>query len=82
MRPGFYGIPPPYVRNRADAAVLLGTLRAMATSPDSQKQKHPSCARCGKHMPLLNSFLDPRSGNQVRTFKCECGAPVVVVIPE
>jgi len=54
----------------------------MATAPECQKQKHPSCARCGKHMSLLNSFLDPRSGNQVRTFKCECGAPVTVVLPE
>jgi hypothetical protein len=68
--------------NIRNACVVLGTLRPHGNDARVSEAKHPSCARCGKHMSLLNSFLDPRSGNQVRTLKYECGAPVMVVHPE
>jgi hypothetical protein len=67
MSPYFYGDSPQtrMYENRGNAGA------PMATTPECQKQKHPSCAPCGKHMSLLDSFLGPRSGNQVRTFKCD-----------
>jgi len=54
------------------ACVLFGTLVGMAQS-DSLKAPPPKCSRCGSTMSPLYRFLDPVSGKQVRTFRCECG---------
>jgi hypothetical protein len=41
--------------------------------PEAVESALPKCARCGSAMAPLYSFLDPRSGKQVRAFECDCG---------
>jgi len=36
-------------------------------------EEPPVCQRCGRKSRLLGKMLDPRKGETVRMFICECG---------
>jgi hypothetical protein len=50
-------------------SVLFGTLLAMFD--DSLTNQMPKCERCGQTTSLLYSYVDPTSGQRVRTYQCK-----------
>jgi hypothetical protein len=56
--------------------VLFGT-QANGESTKSGSNMPAQMRRCGEATKLIYAFLDPRSGNQVRAFRCECGERVL-----
>ena len=67
------------VGKRADKFVLLPTDLHMALD-DSFTNEAQKCQRCGPPTSLLYSFLDPKSGRRVRTYKCKCGEEMVIPV--
>jgi hypothetical protein len=69
---------PPESLNRADGLCAVWYTSGMASPSRSDRRPFKKCVRCGRAMLPLSPILDPRSGKQGRTFKCECGEPTIM----
>jgi hypothetical protein len=51
----------------------FGAMRRLLAFMARTETPAPLCAKCGKHLNLHNSILEPKSGRTFNLFKCECG---------